>query len=69
MTHSANDIASELRKRLPGAPIKKLHKLLYYCQAHHLAAFDSPMFTESVSAWDMGPSSAPCGTPRTEMKP
>lgn len=55
MTQSAHDIAAELRKRLPGVPTKKLHKLLYYCQAHHLAAFDTPIFDETVSAWDMGP--------------
>lgn len=34
---------------------KKLHKLLYYCQGYHLAAFGEPLFSESVSAWDMGP--------------
>jgi uncharacterized phage-associated protein len=36
-------------------PTKKLHKLLYYCQGHHLAHFDEPLFVETVSAWDMGP--------------
>jgi uncharacterized phage-associated protein len=35
--------------------IKKLHKLLYYAQGHHLAAFGRPLFRESISAWDMGP--------------
>lgn len=44
-----------LRERLPGVPVKKLHKLLYYCQGHHLATFGRPLFAESVSAWDMGP--------------
>jgi len=52
---SAHDVAAELRVRLPGVGTKKLHKLLYYCQGHHLATFDQPLFTESVSAWDMGP--------------
>ncbi len=55
MTHSAHDVAAEIRRRLPGVGAKKLHKLLYYCQGHHLAHFDMPLFTESVSAWDMGP--------------
>lgn len=55
MTVSAHDVAAELRQRLRGLPTKKLHKLLYYCQAHHLATFDVPMFRETVSAWDMGP--------------
>ena len=52
---SANVVATELRRRLPGLPTKKLHKLLYYCQGHHAAAFGEPLFAETVSAWDMGP--------------
>jgi uncharacterized phage-associated protein len=55
MAVSAHDIAAVLRDRLPGVPTKKLHKLLYYCQGHHLAAFGEPLFVETVSAWDMGP--------------
>jgi uncharacterized phage-associated protein len=55
MTLSARDVAAALRDRLPGLPTKKLHKLLYYCQGHHLAAFDEPLFSETISAWDMGP--------------
>jgi uncharacterized phage-associated protein len=52
---SAHDIAAELRRRLPGLGAKKLHKLLYYSQGHHLATFGTPLFTETVFAWDMGP--------------
>lgn len=33
----------------------KLHKLLYFCQGHHLGTFDAPLFSDSISAWDMGP--------------
>jgi uncharacterized phage-associated protein len=55
MTVSARDVASVLRGRLPGLPTKKLHKLLYYCQGHHLAAVGVPLFNETISAWDMGP--------------
>jgi len=55
MTVSARDVAAELRSRLPGLTRVKLHKLLYYCQGHHLATFDVPLFRETVSAWDMGP--------------
>jgi uncharacterized phage-associated protein len=55
MAVSARDVAAVLRERLPGLPTKKLHKLLYYCQGHHLAAFDEPLFGETISAWDMGP--------------
>ncbi len=52
---SAHHVAAELRRRIPGLPIKKLHKLLYYCQGHYLATFDEPMFRETISAYDMGP--------------
>lgn len=52
---SAHLIAAELRRRLPGLGTKKQHKLLYYCQGHHLATFGEPLFHESISAWDMGP--------------
>jgi uncharacterized phage-associated protein len=55
MTVSAHAVASVLRERLPGVGTKKLHKLLYYCQGHHLATFGKPLFGESISAWDMGP--------------
>lgn len=55
MTVSAHDVAAVLRERLPDVPTKKLHKLLYYCQGHHLAVFGEPLFHESISAWDMGP--------------
>ncbi|MCK9921238.1 DUF4065 domain-containing protein [Frankia sp. AgPm24] len=55
MTVSAHDVATVLRARLPGVGVKKLHKLLYYCQGHHLATFGRPLFSEPISAWDMGP--------------
>lgn len=55
MILSARDVAVALRDRLPWLPAKKLHMLLYYCQGHHLAAFDEPLFSETISAWDIGP--------------
>ena len=55
MTVPADAVAAALRERLPGLPTKKLHKLLYYCQGHHLAAMGHPLFPETISAWDMGP--------------
>jgi uncharacterized phage-associated protein len=55
MPVSARTVAAELRRRLPGLGTKKQHKLLYYCQGYHLAAFGEPLFRESISAWDMGP--------------
>lgn len=51
----ASDVAAALRERRPGLPTLKLHKLLYYCQGHHLATFGHPLFAETISAWDMGP--------------
>jgi uncharacterized phage-associated protein len=55
MAVSVHDVARELRARHPDIGKKKLHKLLYYCQGHHLAHFGRPLFTETISAWDMGP--------------
>ncbi len=55
MSVSAHDVARELRERIPGLSVKKLHKLLYYCQGHHLATFGRPLFVETISAYDMGP--------------
>lgn len=55
MAVSSHDVAAALRARIPGLPIKKLHKLLYYCQGHHLATFGQPLFEDTISAWDMGP--------------
>lgn len=55
MSVSARDVAAALRERLPGLPTKKLHKLLYYCQGHYLAATGGLLFSETISAWDMGP--------------
>jgi uncharacterized phage-associated protein len=54
-TYSAADVAAEIRRRMPGIPVKKLHKLLYYCQGWHAATFARPLFSEAISAWDMGP--------------
>jgi uncharacterized phage-associated protein len=55
MTASAHDIAAEIRRRLPGVGVKKLHKLLYYAHGHHLANLGVPLFSESVRAFEMGP--------------
>ena len=55
LTHSAHKVAAEIRRRIPGVGVKKLHKLLYYRRGHHAANFDQPLFEETLSAWDMGP--------------
>jgi hypothetical protein len=51
MPVSAHDVAAELRARQPGMPVKKLHKLLYYCQGHHLAVHGEPLFRERFDEW------------------
>ncbi|MFH1034436.1 MAG: type II toxin-antitoxin system antitoxin SocA domain-containing protein [Pseudomonadota bacterium] len=33
----------------------KLQKLVYYAQGFHLALFESPLFNESIEAWEHGP--------------
>lgn len=48
-------MAQEVRRRQPGVPRLKLHKLLYHCQGHHLAHTGERLFAERVSAWDHGP--------------
>lgn len=55
MTLSAHDVAAVLRERLPGLGVLKLHKLLYYCQGHHLAFVGKPLFAEQLVAFDNGP--------------
>jgi Protein of unknown function (DUF4065) len=40
---------------LPGVGKKKIHKLLYYAHGHHLADLGTPLFSENVRAWRMGP--------------
>lgn len=55
VARSAQEVAAEIRRRSPGVGTKKLHKLLYYCQGHHLSGVGNPLFSESLSAWDMGP--------------
>jgi uncharacterized phage-associated protein len=52
---TAHAIAAELHARRPGLGKLALHKLLYYCQGHHLATFNQPLFDEPISAWDHGP--------------
>jgi uncharacterized phage-associated protein len=52
---SAYAVASEIRTLLPAVPVKKLHKLLYFCQGMHLAWFGRSLFADTISAWDMGP--------------
>lgn len=55
MPVSARDVAAALRERQPGLGKKQVHKLLYLAQGHHLAVFGTPLFNETIAAWDMGP--------------
>jgi len=55
MTVSAHDVAHILRQQLPGVGDKRLHKLLYLCQGHHVAMIGTPLFNEGLLAYDMGP--------------
>ncbi len=52
---SAADVARELRRRNPDIGQKKLHKLLYYCQGHHLVMTGERLFKDEIAAYDMGP--------------
>jgi len=55
MPVSAHDVARSLRERLPDAGQKKLHKLLHYCQAWHVVHYGTPMFDETIRAYQHGP--------------
>lgn len=55
MTVSAHDVADDLRRRLPGIGVLKLHKLLYYARGWHLVQWGDPLFAEDVVAWANGP--------------
>lgn len=59
MVDSAHDVAAALRAEQPDLGIKKLHKLLYFCQGHHLADLNEPVFRETIAAGAMGPAVSP----------
>lgn len=52
---SAFAIADELLNRNPRLSKLKLHKLLFFIQAEHLAWYGAPAFPESIEAWKNGP--------------
>lgn len=39
----------------PGIEREKLHKLVYYAQAHHLASRGTPLFDDDIIAGPNGP--------------
>lgn len=52
---SAFAIADELLNRSRRLSKLKLHKLLFFIQAEHLAWYGAPAFSESIEAWKNGP--------------
>ncbi|MFI5938106.1 hypothetical protein [Actinoplanes sp. NPDC051494] len=46
---TASAVAAALRDRLPNVADRKLHALLYFAQAHHLAVNHRPLFTERIA--------------------
>ncbi len=52
---SVHAVAAALIARRPRLGKLALHKLLYFCQGHHLANLGQPLFSETISAWDRGP--------------
>jgi uncharacterized phage-associated protein len=55
MVVSAHDVADLVRARLGDVGTLKLHKLLYFMQGWHMAAYGGPLFREELRAWEMGP--------------
>jgi uncharacterized phage-associated protein len=56
LDHSVHDVAAAVLHTC-GRPISamKLQKLVYYCQAWHLAWLGRPLFRDRIEAWANGP--------------
>lgn len=52
---SVEDVAAYVVKKLGALSAMKLQKLVYYCQAWHLAWHGKPMFRARIEAWTQGP--------------
>lgn len=52
---SALNFSEHILKNYGSMSHLKLQKLLYYCQAYHLAEFDVPLLKEEFQAWVHGP--------------
>lgn len=48
-------VAAALVARLGPVTAMQLQKLVYYCQAWHLAKYDAPLFEQDIQAWVDGP--------------
>jgi uncharacterized phage-associated protein len=51
---SANSVIATIEARRPGLRPAKQHLLLFFCQGHHIAHFDDPLFPEALYATDRG---------------
>jgi uncharacterized phage-associated protein len=52
---TVHDVAAALLRQLGGMTAMKLEKLVYYCQAWHLARYRRPIFADEIEAWADGP--------------
>ena len=52
---NADDVAAAVIKRTRSIDTFKLEKLVYYCQAWHLAWEGVPLFKARIEAWANGP--------------
>lgn len=51
---TAFDVAAYILDELGSLPAMKLHKLVYYSQAWHLAWDNMPLFQDKIEAWANG---------------
>lgn len=49
------DVAEYILTKLNETTAMKLQKLVYYCQAWHLAWTEQPLFNKKIEAWRNGP--------------
>ena len=54
MSTTANSVITAIEARRPGLTPAKKRLLLFFCQGHHLAHFDDPLFAEAVYAGEQG---------------
>lgn len=52
---NVHDVAAYILAKSGPTTVMKLHKLVYYSQAWHLAWEEVPLFAERIEAWANGP--------------
>lgn len=55
MAIQAKDVAAYILEKKGSLTGYQLQKLLYYCQAWNLVCYGSPLFDDSIEAWEHGP--------------